>query len=203
MGLISNSTSFTRYKIKKQLPLDYREKYAQEIRRYAFREIDEDTDDERSFGWVNIMNILDNEFHGEEFFKGEYIAVGFRIDTRKVPSHVLRHYCYKTEQERKAALGKDFLSKAERHDIKEMVYAKLLKRAIPNSRTFDMIWDIKGGQLLFSSLNESICNEFLDLLKKTFDQIPEQLFPFIIAQDSLPDSQQTQLENVSSTNFCQ
>ncbi|MGA1875283.1 MAG: recombination-associated protein RdgC [bacterium] len=201
MGFISSSTSFTRYQIKDHLPADYRRRYTEEIRRYAFREIDEHSDDERSSGWVNIMNMLDSEFPGEEFFIGEFIALSLRIDTRRVPSHVLRTYCLKAEQERKAALGKDFLSKNDRQDIRDMVRSQLLKRAIPNSRTFDMIWDVKSNQVLFSSTNGSICLEFQELFKKTFDQNMVQLFPYILAQSMLTDDEKVTLEDIPAVNF--
>ncbi|MEW5803246.1 MAG: recombination-associated protein RdgC [bacterium] len=201
MGFISNSSSFTRYWVKDQMPADYRQQYAEEIRRYAFREIEEDSDLERSSGWVNIMNIMDNEFRGEEFFKGEFIALSLRTDTRRVPSQVLKNFCRKAEEERKTALGKDFLSKAERQDIQDMVRLQLLKRAIPNTRTLDMIWDIKSSQLLFSSTNDSVCLEFLELYKKTFGLSLEQIFPYSLARNILPEGQRDRLEYVSPVSF--
>lgn len=201
MGFISSSASFTRYWVKGQLPADYREKYAEEIRRYAFREIEEDSDIERAAGWVNIMNVMDSKFYGEEFFKGEFIALSLRVDTRRVPPQVLKNFCTKAEGERKAALGKDFLSKAERQDTRDMVKAQLLKRAIPNTRTFDMIWDIKSNQLLFSSTNDSICLEFFELYKKTFGLNLEQLFPYSLAQSILTEGQKALLEQISPVSF--
>ena len=201
MGLISSSATFTRYQIKEQVPSNYKEQYAKEIRRYAFREIDENTDDERSSGWVNIMNILDNEFPGEEFFKSGFIALSLRIDSRRIPSHILKHYCQKAEKDKKAAMGKDFLSKADRQDIREMVTFQLLKRVIPNSRSFDMIWDIKNRQIFFSSVNDAICTEFCELFKKTFNLNLVLLFPYNIAQCALQDEQKILLEQVTPANF--
>jgi len=201
MGLISSSATFTRYQTKDHVPSNYKEQYSKEIRRYAFREIDENTDDERSTGWVNIMNILDNEFSGEEFFKSGFIALSLRIDTRRIPSHILKHYCRKAEIEKKTAMSKDFLSKAERQDIRDMVKFQLLKRVIPNSRTFDIIWDIKSSQIFFSSVNEAICTEFLELFKKTFDLNLELLFPYTVAQNAMTDEEKVLLENITPANF--
>lgn len=201
MGLISSSASFTRYRVKDQVPADYKEQYAKEIRRYAFHEIDENTDDERSSGWVNIMNIFDNEFSGEEFFKSGFIALSLRIDTRRVPAQIIKHHCHKAEKERKAALNKDFLSKTDRQDIRDQVKFQLLKRVIPNSRTFDMIWDLQNSQVYFSSVNEAICTEFLELFKETFDQNPELIFPYSLAQSLVPDEKKALLENVSPAYF--
>lgn len=201
MGFISSSSSFTRYWVKDQLPVDYRQRYAEEIRRYAFREIEEESDLERSLGWVNIMNVMDNEFFGEEFFKGEFIALSLRIDTRRVPAQVIKNFCRKAEEEIKSEQGKDFLSKAQRQDIRDMVRMQLLKRAIPNTRSFDMIWDIVGSQLFFSSTNEGVCLEFLELYKKTFGLGLEQLFPYSMARSILADGQKALLEQVLPVSF--
>lgn len=201
MGFISGSASFTRFRVKGKVTGDYRERYAQEIRRFAFREIEETCQDERSLGWVNIMNILDSEFLGEEFFKGEYLALSMRIDTRRVPSHVVKQHCQKFEQEKKTAQARDFLSKAERQEIREAVQMQLLKRAIPNSRTFDCIWDIQKGQVLFSSTSEGICTDFQELFKNTFDLILEQIFPYTLAQSLLTDEQKVLLERISTASF--
>jgi hypothetical protein len=82
-----------------------------------------------------------------------------------------------------------------------MVRSQLLKRAIPNSRTFDMIWNVKSNQVLFSSTNGSICLEFLELFKKTFDQNMVQLFPYILAQSMLTDDEKPALEDILAVNF--
>jgi DNA recombination-dependent growth factor C len=201
MGFISSSSSFTRYWVKDQMPVDYRQRYGEEILRYAFREIEEDSDVERSSGWVNIMNVMDNEFRGEEFFKGEFVALSLRTDTRRVPSQILKNFCRKAEDERKSAMARAFLSKAERQDIQDMVRLQLLKRAMPNTRTFDMIWDIKSNQILFSSTNDSVCLEFLELYKKTFGLNLEQIFPYNMAQNTLADGQRARLEQISPVSF--
>ena len=90
MGFISHSSSFTRFKVMEELPADYKDLFSNEIRRYAFREIEENSDIERSSGWVNIMDILDNQFMAEEFLKNEYLTFSLRIDTRRIPSHILK-----------------------------------------------------------------------------------------------------------------
>ncbi|MGA1825856.1 MAG: recombination-associated protein RdgC [bacterium] len=201
MGLISTSSSFCRYQVKDPVPKDYHEHYAQEIRRNCFREIEENSDIERSSGWVNIMNIFDTAFPGEEFFQDTFIALSLRIDTRRIPSHILRQYCTKAEEEKKADIGKNFLSKEDRENIRDRVKFQLLRKIIPTIRTFDMIWDIHKGEILFSSLNEKIGDEFQELFKKTFDCYALPLCPYTMAQDMLTDEQKNMLEDISSESF--
>lgn len=201
MGLISHSASISRYQVKDHVPQDYHDRYAEEIRRYSFRDIEEDSDIERSMGWVNIMNIFDNKFTGEEFFQDTFIALSLRIDNRRVPSHILKQYCNIAEEERKVDLGKDFLSKEARENIKDRVKFQLLRKIIPTIRTFDMIWDINKGDIFFSSLNDKIGDEFQGIFKKTFGIHAIPLCPYTIAQNILTDEQKNLLENISSESF--
>jgi len=84
MGLMHGSASFTRYMADKALPQNFMEGLSESVARYAFRELDEKSVDERSAGWVNIMDMFDNRFAGIEFLKEPYIAVSLRIDERKI-----------------------------------------------------------------------------------------------------------------------
>ncbi|MGA1871728.1 MAG: recombination-associated protein RdgC [bacterium] len=201
MGLIAHSSNISRYQVKDHVPQDYRGQYLERIRSHAFRHIEENSDVDRSVGWVNIMNIFDNEFQGEECFKDEFIALSLRIDTRRIPSYVLKQRCNEAEKEKKAAIGKDFLSKSDREEIKDMIKVQLLKRIIPNIRTFDMIWNIKKGEIFFSSFNDSISGEFQELFKKTFDLNALPLFPYSIAENIFNEEQKNMLEEISSEIF--
>ncbi|MFH0926406.1 MAG: recombination-associated protein RdgC [bacterium] len=201
MGFISNTTSFTRYRVKDPLPVDYKEKYPIDIRRHAFREIEDTPDIERSVGWVNIMNVMDSEFRGDEFFKNEFIALSLRIDNKKIPSDILKKQCSKTEEKRKTDLGREFISKEERQEIRETVKLDLLKRIIPHTSIYDMIWNLKTGLVFFSSLSDNLYTEFVDLFKKTFELNLHQLFPYSIAEDILKDDQKASLENIAPISF--
>jgi DNA recombination-dependent growth factor C len=189
MGLLSSSTSISRFRIKGEVPPDYKERYPLQIRRYSFRYLDEGSIDERSVGWVSMQDVWDNKFKAEEFFKDSLIALSLRVDVRKPPPSALKYYCQQAEADEKARLNKKFLSKTERKQIRERVYLQLLKRAIPRTSAYDMIWNLKTGRVLFSSLNNNLCGEFAELFKKTFGISLIPLFPYTIAQNQLTEEQ--------------
>jgi len=54
MGLISGAGSFTRFMVQESLPEDHMEKFPPRISRYAFKNIDEASDQERSSGFINL-----------------------------------------------------------------------------------------------------------------------------------------------------
>ena len=95
---ISGSGSFTRYWVDNSLPQDFMEELPGKIARYAFKSLEENSFEERSIGWVNIMDILDNRFNAMEYLKEPFLAMSFRADKRKVPQTALKQYCQEAEE---------------------------------------------------------------------------------------------------------
>ncbi|HID31097.1 MAG TPA: hypothetical protein EYP19_14015 [Desulfobacterales bacterium] len=118
----------------------------------------ENSHEERSVGWANIMDILDNRFENMEYLKDPCIAMSWRVDTGKVPETALKQECRKAEDKIKEFEKLEYLPKERRREIKEAMRLKLLKRAIPSTRTYDMIWNLRTGIVLFGSLNNKLCD---------------------------------------------
>jgi DNA recombination-dependent growth factor C len=151
------------------------------IVRYGFRELDEHSDEERSAGWVNILDPLDHVFRGEEFFKEGYIALSMRVDVRRVPAKALAQHGLAEERAIKERENVPFLPKSRRKEIREQVRWRLLKRAIPRSDTYDMVWDLSVGAVTFAGLNAAVIETFEELFQKTFRLPLVQLFPYQLA----------------------
>ncbi len=169
MGLITGSGSFTRYQVKGKPAENFLEGLADRIGRYAFKNLTDISTDERSAGWVNIMNMFDNRFSELEFLKEPYIAMSLRVDDRKIPATAIKEYCLEAEEKIKVAENVDFLPKRRRADIKEGVRLRLLKRAIPGSKAYDMIWNYSTGDVIFACTNTKLCDEFQERFLQTFD----------------------------------
>jgi len=185
MGLIFGSANFSRYRVESALPEDFLEGLPQRISRFAFQNIDETSDQERSVGWVNIMDMFDNRLSAMQYLKEPCIALSWRVDVRKVPSKALKRYCREAEEEAKESEGLEFLSKKRRREIKESVQAKLLKRVIPQSQTYDMIWNLKASTVLFGSLSNNLCDEFAEFFMQCFGLHLKPVFPYSAALEIL------------------
>ncbi len=183
MGLISGSGSFSRYRVTGEPAKDFLEGLDERINRYTFQNLTEESTHERSSGWVNIMDMFDNRFSELQFLKEPYIAMSMRVDERKIPATALKQYCLEAEERIKANEDLDFLSKRRRADIKEGVKLRLLKRAIPVSKVYDMIWNYTTGQVVFGCTNTKLCDEFQELFLKTFDFHLLALCPYTLGAD--------------------
>ncbi len=160
--------SFSRFSLEGQIPPNYKEEFPGRIRRFGFRELDENSDQERSLGWVDIMDSLDAEFPGEGFFKEGYLVLALRVDTRVVPAKILRQHVLKAQREAAKKEGLAFLPKERRKEIQEQVRWKLLRRSIPNSSSYEVVWNLQRGEVLLGTNQPAICDLFAEHFHKTF-----------------------------------
>jgi DNA recombination-dependent growth factor C len=181
MGLISGSGSFTRYLTDGTLNENFMESLSEKIVRYSFRGLDEKSINERSVGWVNIMDMFDNRFAGLEFLKEPYVTMSLRVEEKKIPSTALKQYCLEAEEKIKTAENLEYLPKRRRLDIKDGIRLRLLKRAIPVSRTYDMIWNYNTGLVIFGCTTNKLCDEFMEFFLQTFDIQLQAICPYTLA----------------------
>ncbi len=181
MSLITGSGGFTRYIVEGDLEPDFLGTLSERIAPWLFRNLDENSEDGRSMGWVNIMDMFDNRFAGLEFLKEPYIPMTLRIDERKIPPTALKQHCLEAENRIKESENLEFLSRTRRSEIKEAVQMRLLKRAIPVARTYDMIWNYSNGFVLFGGVNNKLCDDFVKLFLQTFDLQLRAVCPYTLA----------------------
>jgi hypothetical protein len=93
----------------------------------------------------------------------------------------LKQSCREAEEKIKELEKVEFLPKAVRNDIKEDARNRLLKRAIPVAKAYDMIWNINTGSVIFGGVNNKLCDEFAEYFLKTFDLHLKPVFPYAIA----------------------
>lgn len=182
MGLIRGAATFSRYGVDGSLPEDYMEVFPQMILRYAFHNLDDLPNEERSVGWVNILDMFDSEFAAMDYFKDPYLALAWRVDVKKVPVMAVRQYCREAENELKRKEGLEYLPKSRRDEIRESIRFRLLKRAIPQSNVYDVVWNLQSNTLLFGATGTKICDEFVEFFKSTFDLLLVPVYPYDMAR---------------------
>lgn len=188
MGFMQRTVSFTRFQLEDPPPEDYMETFPERIARRAFRSIDENSLDERSEGWVNIMDMLDSDFAAMEYFKDPYLALSWRVDTRRVPAKAIKRYAGEAEKEIKSRDGLQYLPKKRREEIREHVRLMLLKRVIPSSEVYDMVWNLPNGLVLFGATSVRLCDEFRSFFLKTFECRMTPVYPYSLGERVLKEA---------------
>jgi len=185
MGLIAGSWSFTRFQVEDPLPEGYLAVFSERIQQYAFRPLDEASDLDRSSGWVDIVDMFDNRFLGHSFLRPPFLSLSWRVDARSVPSHALKQHCRALENKIKEEENLEFLPRGRRQEIREHGYAQLLRRAIPRSNVYDMIWNLDTGLVYFGSVSHKLCDEFSEFFFITFGLPLTSVFPYAMARKLL------------------
>jgi hypothetical protein len=202
MGFLKNSTCLVRF-ISQDIPkdIDYRSVYPESILRNSFREIEEDSEIERSIGWVDISN---NEAVPTEdsIFKGSCImAFGLRIDSKKIPSSAIGPLYKKLLLERKQQNPHEKITKEVRQELKSEAKAILLKKVIPSTKVYDIIWDTQKNIVWFSGAGDNIIQCFLSLFKQTFNLALTSLFPYNLGKHFAGNYEQIEVDSLIETFF--
>ena len=200
MGLLSNSTSFVRYSVEGEPAPNFREFAAERINAFAFRDID-DSYEERSIGWVSVLNMFDTEFAYASFAAGDHIVLTMRIDERKVAPKVLKKFCLKEEERLKKERQIPKLSRNQKLEIKENVKLMLVKKAVPVPATYDLCWNLGDNSLFFFSTSQKAQEVLEDFFKETFGLTLMRQIPYLIAEHLLDDHARLSLAEIRPAIF--
>lgn len=160
-----------------------REAIAEAITRRGFRDPEADVGDPRqTWGWVSIHDPLATSVTASDVFFHHYLVIGFRYDKRLVPPKLLWLERRRLEQERRTARGVARLGAAERREIKDEIAGRLVARALPTPRLFDVVWNLETGRVYFSGKLRAAREAFTDCFRETFGVAPVPLIPYLAAE---------------------
>ncbi len=168
MGLLKGSLTFSRYRVKGDLPAEFRPFFDKQIKKYAFQELTASAEDQ-AFGWTSLENPLDTRFEGARYSAADFFYFALRVDKKSIPPALLRLKCLEEERKSLKDSGKKRLFREQTKEIKERVYLHLLTRAYPIPSFHDVLWAPSGGWLLVGSHADKVFEIFEDLFKVSFN----------------------------------
>jgi len=176
MGLLKGSFTFSRFHVEGQLPQAFLNFINSRIKANSFKESPKTTEEKR-MGWVSLTDILDTHFEKANYALGDYLVFSLRIDRKVIPSKLLKIKLMEAERHLLAESGKSRLNKQAAESMKDKVKLELLVKidAIPSF--YDVCWSVSKNTLYFSSLSDTVCDDFADLFKKTFSLTLKRFSP--------------------------
>jgi len=172
--------SVRRYRIDGRLPSAYDEDFFTRLRDRRFLPLT--ANEERSYGWVTVDNLLLTRFDVDTVVRGESALIGLRIDRRRVNPRILRAQLdLELEGRRKAATdaGKPFrLSRDERQQLRADLHAQLLRDTNPSVETHTLIVQPKKKLMFALTLSKRANEVLVALFRDTFGVDVSPLTPW-------------------------
>ena len=180
MGLLSATTSLTRFKVDGKLEEPILETIASGLKQNTIADID-DNPSEQAVGWTSFKDPFNSNFNGSNFMVGIYIVFALRIDRKSIPSKMVQKHFALASARKLKDLGRDFLSANEKRAIKDSVLNTLNLKIPATPHVFDVIWQYEKGELWFLS-NLKSANEALEtLFIKSFGARLVRCIPYTMA----------------------
>ena len=181
MGLISSTHSISRYHIDGKIAGSIVEEVRNGLIKHSIPKIESDFD-EISAGWTPVESPYNPDFDKFSFSFGTYFLFSLRIDKKSIPAKLIQKYIAIEIEKKKDKSGRDFISKQEKSEIKELVIDILMHKipAIPN--VYDVLWNYEEKNLYLYTTQKA-ANEFFEtIFLKTFNLKPIRLFPYTIVE---------------------
>ena len=201
MSFLKTSTSFTRFRITDPAPTSIWTEVTDRLRKNSFRDIDE-LPEERSVGWTSFEDMLDMTFAVNPVEKGQYIVFCLRLDTRRVPPAVIKKHlavALRKEEAQNREMGKKFVSRERKKELKEQVMLRLKMRFLPIPAEFQVIWNTAESTVYFASTQQKMLDTFEELFVRTFELHIAPMSPYELAAFLLKDS--LRLDTLEPTQF--
>jgi len=181
MGLISSTHSVSRYHIDGKIEGSITEEVRTGLTKYSIPKIESEYD-EISAGWTPVESPYNPDFDKFSFSFGTYFLFSLRIDKKSIPAKLIQKYMAIEIEKKKEKSGRDFISKNEKAEIKELVTDILMHKipAIPS--VYDVLWNYEEKNLYLYTTQKA-ANEFFEtIFLKSFKLKPIRLFPYTIVE---------------------
>jgi recombination associated protein RdgC len=177
MGLLSPSISITQYRVEGQLPSPINDHVTAALQNNTISEIDNDAS-EQTIGWTSFDDPYQPDFEGSRFVIDTAWVFSLRIDKKSIPAKVMKKHYNIEMAKRLMESGRDYLSKAEKKQIKDHVLTVLSMRIPATPNVYDILWKYEEGLLWFFT-NLKAANEALEtLFTRSFKLRLVRLFPY-------------------------
>jgi DNA recombination-dependent growth factor C len=184
MGLIQGPVNLTRYRVLDSPPELTDEFLTERLKRNLFLDI-ENTPDEESMGWVEILDHLAVDFNPTSFHFGPVIAMGLRIDTRRLSAKTVKRYLTMAVAQYESRNEKP-MSSDQRRELKSKIRNDLLIRTPVNTDVYEVCWFPKQEELWLTATGVKIRERLEEMWHHTFGLGLIMKIPFVLARDLCP-----------------
>lgn len=204
MGFLSSTHSMSRYIIEGKFETEPMEEIRNGLIQNAIPQVESEYE-EISAGWTPFESPYNPDFEKFSFIFGTYFLFSLRIDKKSIPAKLVQKQMAIEIEKKKEKTGRDFISKNEKSEIKEMVTDVLMHRmpAIPN--VYDVLWSYEEDAL-FLFTTQKAANEFFEtIFLKSFGLKAIRIFPYTLVEkkSEFTDSEKDRIMTLTPLHYSQ
>jgi DNA recombination-dependent growth factor C len=145
-----------------------------------FRPFQDGLEEER-VGWCDWRNPLITPPEADWVGQERYAVFGLRIDTRRVPSMLLKAHVDLRLQALQKEKDLAFIGKEARISLADEVKVELLRKVLPTPKVVEVAWDLKSGMLWTTASSSKAQGALTSLFIKSFGCEVHPLAPLMLA----------------------
>jgi len=178
MSLLQGSLSLRRFLVLGPVPAE--QDLLEGLQQDQFRPFEDGLEEER-LGWCDWRNPLICPPEGDWVLQERFAIFGLRIDTRRVPSALLKAYVDLRTQQLMKEKDLAFVGKEARISLQDEVKVELLRKVLPTPKVVEVAWDLKGGVLWTTASSSKTQGAITSLFMKSFGCELQPLAPLLLA----------------------
>ncbi len=178
MGLLQGAVSLKRFMVLGPVPDP--EDLQAGLEQDQFRPFQDGLEEER-LGWCDWRNPLITPPEREGVGQERFAVFSLRMDTRRVPSVLLKAHVDLRAQQLLKEKDLAFLGREARISLQDEIKVELLKKVLPVPKVVEVAWDLKGGLLWTTASSAKAQGALASLFMKSFGCEVHPLAPLVLA----------------------
>jgi len=168
-GFLKGALGARRYRVVGEAPSGAKVQWSDALTRHGFHEPASAVRREETLGWVHAENLLLADFTClESWLREPYGHFSLRIDKKVVPPALLRAHVEQAAEAWCQENGRSPCPRSVKGDLRDQAEDRLLRQSLARPRTFEVLWHLGEGWLLFGSFSERINTLFTREFFQTF-----------------------------------
>ncbi|MCM2285968.1 MAG: recombination-associated protein RdgC [Desulfobacula sp.] len=181
MGLISSTHSISRYHIEGKFEGSAAEEVRNHLIAYSIPKLESEFD-ALSAGWTPFESPYNPDFDKFSIQFGTFFAFSLRIDKKSIPVRLVQKYMAIEIEKKMEKSGREFISKNEKTEIKEMVMDLLMHKIPAVPSVYEVLWNYEEQNLYLFTTQKAANELFETLFFKSFKLKPIRLFPYTLVE---------------------
>ncbi|OFZ67864.1 MAG: exonuclease [Bdellovibrionales bacterium RIFOXYB2_FULL_36_6] len=181
MGLISSTQSISRYHIEGKFETSAAEEVRNNLIAYAIPKLESEYD-EISAGWAPFESPYNPDFDKFSIQFGTYFLFSLRVDKKSIPIRLIQKYMAIEIEKKMEKSGRQFISKNEKTEIKEMVIDLLMHKIPAVPSVYEILWNYEEQNLYLFTTQKAANELFETLFFKSFKLKPIRIFPYTLVE---------------------